>query len=163
VIGFWTLHVPLRAFKNRWTFGVLAATLGMGVGGVYVARRGIPPVPMYVPNAAVGPQTLSDGRLAMEVTVLHASVIHELIAVTDVVVPGGKGDKLRHVWRKDGHEVQRWGEEPLRVAGAPQGMVRLSSTLTSKELPAQISGKWSVDVETEDGQLVGRASFKVVN
>jgi hypothetical protein len=163
VVAFWTLHVPLRAFRNNWTFIVLATTIAAGVTGAYFARRGIPPVPMYVPSAAVGPQTLPDGRLAMEVKVLHSSVIHELIAVTDVVVPGGKGDKLRHVWRKDGHDVQRWAEEPSRVSGAPKGMVRLRSTLTSKELPAQLAGKWSVDVETEDGQLVGRAAFTVVD
>ena len=162
IVFFWTLHVPARAFKNRWVFAVLGLTVGAGVGGAYLARRGIPPVPMHVASAAVGPQVLPDGRLAMEVTTLHASVIHELIAVTDVVVPGGKGDKLRHVWRHQGVEVQRWTEETSRVDGAPKGSVRLRSTLTKKELPPQIAGKWTVDVETEDGQLVGRASFRVI-
>jgi hypothetical protein len=167
VVFFWTLHVPILAFKDPsrriWVFAVLALTIAAGVGGVYVARRGIPPVPMHVATAAVGPQVLPDGRLAMEVTTLHSSVIHELIAVTEVVVPGGKGDKLRHVWRRAGTEIQQWSEETSRVDGAAKGNVRLRSTLTKQELPAQIAGKWSVDVETEDGQLVGRAVFRVVD
>ena len=115
---------------------------------------------MYVSSAAVGPEQLPDGRLAMEVKTLHPSVIQELIAVTDVVVPGGKGDRLRHVWLQDGHEVHRTSEETSRIDG-PKGVVRLRSSLTDKDLPADLAGPWRVDVETEDGQLVGRAEFEV--
>ena len=109
---------------------------------------------MYVSSAAVGPKQLPDGRLAMEVKTLHPSVIQELIAVTDVVVPGGKGDRLRHVWLQAGHEVHRTTEETSRIDG-PKGVVRLRSSLTDKDLPDDLVGSWRVDVETEDGQLVG--------
>jgi hypothetical protein len=112
-------------------------------------------------QAAVGPKQLPDGRLAMEVKTLHPSVIPELIAVTDVVVPGGKGDRLRHLWRHGGVEVHRSTEETSRIAG-PKGVVRLRSSLSGKDLPADLVGSWSVDVETEDGQLVGRTEFDVV-
>jgi hypothetical protein len=163
VIFFWTLHVPVQALRKKWVVALFFASVAAGTGGVYVARRGIPPVPMHVPHAAVGPQVLPDGRLSMEVKTLHASVIHELICVTDVVVPGGHGDKLHHVWRRDGAEVQRWGEETTRAPGAPKGSVRLRSTLAKRDLPTNLAGAWSVDVETEDGQLVGRATFRVVD
>ncbi len=163
VVFFWTLHVPARLLRKKWVLALFVASLAAGIGGVYVARRGIPPVPMHVPYAAVGTQMLKDGRLSMEVTKLHASVIHELICVTDVVVPGGHGDKLHHVWRKDGAEVERWGEETTRVPGTPSGIVRLKSTLQKRDLPAALAGAWSVDVETEDGQLAGRATFRVVD
>jgi hypothetical protein len=132
------------------------------VGLAYAARSAIPPVPMYVSRAAVGPKQLADGRLAMEVKTLDPSVIQELIAVTDVVVPGGKGDRLRHVWRHGGVEVHRTTEETARVAG-PKGAVRLRSSLTGKDLPKDLVGAWSVDVETEDGQLVGRTEFDVAD
>jgi hypothetical protein len=131
------------------------------VGAADLARSAIPPVPMYVSSAAVGPKQLADGRLAMEVKALHPSVIQELIAVTDVVVPGGKGDRLRHVWLQGGHEVHRTTEETSRIDG-PKGVVRLRSSLTDRDLPADLVGSWRVDVETEDGQLVGRAEFEVV-
>ena len=43
----------------------------------------------------------------------------------------------------------------------PAGSVRLRSRLSGDNLPALLVGAWSVDVETEDGQLVGRATFVV--
>ena len=44
----------------------------------------------------------------------------------------------------------------------PSGTVRLRSALTATELPEALVGPWNVDVETEDGQLVGRVTFNVV-
>ncbi|MGH7270854.1 MAG: DUF5924 family protein [Polyangiaceae bacterium] len=161
VVSFWTLHVTARALKKKITLALFAASLAAGIGFAYAARAEIPPVPMYVSSAGVGPEQLPDGRLAMEVTTLHPAVIRELIAVTDVVVPGGKGDRLRHVWRREGREVHRSTEETSRVDG-PAGVVRLRSSLTGKDLPADLTGTWRVDVETQDGQLVGRAEFRVV-
>lgn len=160
VIGFWTLHVTGRVLRKKVYIAVFALSLAIGVGAAYAARASIPPVPMYVSSAAVGPKQLADGRLAMEVKTLHPSVVQELIAVTDVVVPGGKGDRLRHVWLLDGREVHRTTEETSRIEG-PRGVVRLRSSLTGKDLPANLVGAWSVDVETEDGQLVGRTEFRV--
>jgi hypothetical protein len=160
VVSFWTIHVTKRQLRKKITAGVFLLSLGAGVGGAYAVRAAIPPVPMYVSSAAVGPKQLADGRLAMEVKTLHPSVIQELIAVTDVVVPGGKGDRLRHVWRQAGREVHRSTEELSRI-DAPKGVVRLRSSLTDRDLPDDLVGSWRVDVETEDGQLVGRAEFKV--
>jgi hypothetical protein len=77
-----------------------------------------------------------------------------------VVVPGGKGDRLRHVWRRDGAVVHSEGEDTSRVDG-PLGTIRLRSALKGQALPKELRGQWSVDVETEDGQLVGRTRFRV--
>jgi hypothetical protein len=162
VVGFWTLHVTGRVLRKKMYIAVFALSLAVGVAAVYRARAAIPPVPMYVSSAAVGPKQLPDGRLAMEVKTLHPSVIQELIAVTDVVVPGGKGDRLRHVWLREGREIHRSSEETSRIAG-PNGVVRLRSSLTGKDLPPYLVGAWSVDVETEDGQLVGRTEFRVAD
>jgi hypothetical protein len=161
VISFWTLHVTAVAAKKRITLAYFVLSLVTGMGIAYAARVAIPPVPMYVSSAGVGPEQLPDGRLAMEVTTLHPSVIQELVAVTDVVVPGGKGDRLRHVWRQEGREVHRTSEETARIAG-PSGVVRLRSTLRGEDLPRVLVGRWSVDVETDDGQLVGRTKFRVL-
>lgn len=162
MVGFWTLHVTARVLRKWAYLAMFVLSVGSAVSVAYVARGGIPPVPMYVSQAAVGPKQLADGRLAMEVKTLHPSVIQELIAVTDVVVPGGKGDRLRHVWRHGGVEVHRTTEETSRVPG-PKGAVRLRSSLTGQDLPGNLVGSWSVDVETEDNQLVGRTEFAVVD
>lgn len=161
VVGFWTIHFSLTMLKDRRWLAAIAATLGLALTGVYYARSAIPPVPMYVSKGAVGPMVLKDGRLAMVVRELHPSAIDKLIAITDVVVPGGKGDRLLHVWRHNGHEVHRATETTSKVE-APAGTVRLRSGLTGRDLPQRLVGDWSVDVETQDGQLVGRATFLVV-
>jgi hypothetical protein len=91
---------------------------------------------------------------------VHATALVELIAVTDVVVPGGEGDKLVHVWRHGGVAQYRAPEAMSRVRG-PFGTVRLRSTLADPKLASGAAGAWSVDVETDDGQLVGRVPFSV--
>lgn len=159
-LAFWTLHVRISTFARKRYIALFVGSLGASVGLAYLIRPGIPPVPMHVSHAAVGPTTLADGRLAMEVRSLHPSVIQELLAVTDVVVPGGKGDRLHHVWKRNGVELHRSTEDTSRVDG-PQGTVRLRSALKGQALPQDLVGKWTVDVETEDGQLVGRLAFSV--
>lgn len=159
-VGFWTLHVPLSSLRKRSTAIGLAACVGLGVTFADAIRRAIPPVPMHMSSGAVGPAALPDGRLAMTVTSVDHSVLQDLMAVTDVVVPGGKGDRLLHVWKLDGHVVLESPEGTSRVRG-PDGAVRLRSSLRGAALPTSTVGRWSVDVETEDGQLVGRTSFDV--
>jgi hypothetical protein len=167
VIAFWTIQLDLKMLRDRRWLALFAATLAGAIAIAYAGRTALPPVPMYVAHAAVGPIVLPDGRLGMEVRELHPSVIDKLIAITDVVVPGGKGDRLVHVWRHDGSEVHRATESTLRVAEASdskdKGTIRLRSALTDRQLPARLVGNWSVDVETQDGQLVGRVSFTVAD
>jgi hypothetical protein len=83
---------------------------------------------------------------------------------TTTSVTGGKGDRLHHVWFHEGTAVHRATEETSAVPGpgVPKGVVRLRSSLTGSDLPKNLVGKWWVDVETEDGQLVGRTEFEVV-
>lgn len=162
VVGFWTIHVRASTFRDRRWIAAVIASIVLALGAAYEGREAVPPVPMYVSHGAVGPMVLSDGRLGMEVRNLHPSVIDKLIAITDVVVPGGKGDRLYHVWRHDGHEVQRALEGTSRVDG-PQGTIRLRSGLSGRQLPQNLVGSWSLDVETQDGQLVGRVAFTVAD
>lgn len=162
VVGFWTIHVDVATFKDRRWVALFVLSIGAATGLVYAGRTAIPPVPMYLSRGAVGPIVLPDGRLGMVVRELHPSVIDKLTAITDVVVPGGKGDRLMHVWRHDGDEVHRATETTSRVAG-PEGAIRLRSALGGRQLPAHLVGSWSVDVETEDRQIVGRVAFTVAD
>jgi hypothetical protein len=162
VVAFWAMHVPLSALRSKLHAGLFACCIAAGAVGAYVGRVVVPPVPMYVASAAVGPAVLPDGRLTMEVTSLHESVITQLQAVTDVVMPGGKGDRLQHVWRRDGVPLHHSPEHLSRIEGAA-GAVRLRSSLTGKQLPPKLAGRWTLDVETEDGQLVGRLPFVVTD
>ena len=160
-VGVWTLHAPVRALKSKMYMGLVVASIIASLGVAYVARAAIPPVPMHLSYEAVGPMLTKDGRLAMEVTTLHSSVITQLLAVTDVVTPGGSGDRLHHVWRRDGAMIAMTGSASRQKT--KEGNIRLQSSLLGKELPKSLAGHWTVDVETEDGQLVGRASFVVID
>jgi len=159
-MAFWSVHVRLQTFRRRRYIALFVGSVVASMYVAYLARRAVPPVPMYIAHGAVGPQTLANGRLSMEVTTLSPEVIEQLLGVTDVVVPGGKGDRLRHVWRRDGAVVHSEGEDTSRVDG-PLGTIRLRSALKGQALPKELRGQWSVDVETEDGQLVGRTRFRV--
>ena len=161
LLAFWTLNLPLQTMKKPGYVAAMVLSIAGGVTLVYFGRIVIPPAPMYLSAAAVGPKQLDDGRLAMEVKSLHTSVITELLAVTDVQVPGGKGDRLRHVWRHEGIAIPRSTKD--KNVGGPHDTVRLSSSLEGNDLPKRLAGNWSVDVETEDGQLVGRTSFTVTD
>ena len=163
VVMFWATHVSWAAFKQRVMLIWFLLSLGLGLGGTYLARNGIPPVPLSLADAAVGPELLDDGRLAMRVTELHVSRVDEMYAVTDVLSPGGRGDSLHHVWRKDGEVVTELAEgNRTTVTLLPSGLVRLSSQLQPGEIPAERVGMWSIDVETAGGQLVGRHHVKVI-
>jgi hypothetical protein len=162
VAGFWTIHLNLAMLRDRRWVALLVGSAAAALLAVNAGRAAIPPVPMYLAKGAVGPIVLPDGRLGMVVHELDPSVIDQLIAITDVVVPGGKGDRLVHVWRHDGDEVHRATETTSRVDG-PEGTVRLRSALTGRELPKRLIGHWEVDVETQDGQLVGRVTFLVAD
>ncbi len=162
VVSFWTIHVDLKTFRDRRWLALFGVSIVAAAALAYAGRSAIPPVPTYVAHGAVGPIVLDDGRLGMEVFTLRPSVIDKLIAITDIVAPGGKGDRLVHVWRHDGVEVQRATETTARVEG-PEGTIRLRSGMTGRQLPARLVGSWAVDVETQDGQLVGRVSFQVAD
>lgn len=161
-LAFWLMHIRAREVVRRpliaavlvlWTFGSAV--------GAYFGRAAVPPVAMYVSHGAVGPTLLDDGRLAIEATALHESLTAELHALTDVVVPGGKGDRLVHVWVHERREVQRSTDVDPQAHG-PTGTIRLRSALRAGARPEDPTGHWRVDVVTQDGQLVGRVAFEVI-
>jgi hypothetical protein len=158
--AFWTLHVPFSAFREKTFLAVFFASIAAASGSAFALRRAFPPVPMHVAHGAVGPSVLPDGRLTMEVERVHHSVVSTLVAVTDVTVPTGRGDRLLHVWRHDARDVYVARGEALahREMGT---MLRLRSALPPESMPASLVGQWTVDVETESGQLVGRVRFAV--
>lgn len=163
VVMFWTMHVPFAAFRNKAMLAGFFLILGGAMGGTYLARNGIPPVPMSIADAAVGPKLLDDGRLAMKVTELHTSFVDSMYAVTDVLVPGGEGDRMHHLWRKDGEILATLdGKGQTTKVPGPKGTVRLQSKLDLAQIPKDRAGTWTIDVETDDGQLVGRKTFTVI-
>lgn len=158
-LGFFTLHFPLRELRSPKLLIILAITTTIAWGVAYAGRRAIPPVPLVVAHAAVGPEILRDGRLALEVTTLHTDWVKEMIAVTDVQALADSGEDFLHVWRHGDAVV--WRLIPTRHSMGGD-RIRLQSTLRTEQLPADRVGAWSVDIETTAGQLVGRHAFTVI-
>ncbi len=158
--AFWTLHVPFSAFRNRYFVLLFVASIGAAAGAASLGRRAIPPVPLYLDHGAVGPALLPDGRLTMEVQRVNRAVLVDMVAVTDVIAPAGRSDRLLHVWRQNGAVVLRV-TDPHDERLPHAGWRRLRSSLPARALPPSPVGTWSVDVETSDGQLVGRVRFAV--
>jgi hypothetical protein len=160
-VAFWTMHIPVRYHGRPAVVALLVLWSAGSLVGAYYGRAYVPPVAMHVASGAVGPELLDDGRLAIEATRMHHALVEgTLHAVTDVSIPGGKGDRLAHVWRKDGVLIHRFDDVDVEPAGTV-GQVRLSSSLDPDRCPEDRVGQWWVDVETTDGQLVGRVAFEV--
>jgi len=160
-LAFWTMHIPFRYHGRPAVVALLVVWSAGSLVAAYFGRTYVPPVAMHVASGAVGPELLEDGRLSIEALRMHHSLVEgTLHAVTDVSIPGGKGDKLTHVWRKDGVLVHRFDDVDFEPAGT-KGQVRLSSSLAPDQCPDDRIGQWWVDVETTDGQVVGRVSFEV--
>ena len=158
-VAFWSMHMRWYDWLRPSKLGHVLLTMVVMVGLVYVGRRAVPPVPLSITSAALGPETLKDGRLAMHVTTLHTEQIHEMIAVTEVATPAGFEEDFRHVWRFEGAEVFRLQPKLQMIEG---NILRLRSDLIGQPLPTNAVGEWSVDVETAHGQLIGRVNFSVV-
>jgi len=161
VTAFWLLHVPFASMLRKGPIIAFVVLVGGGVAGVYFGRRVVPPVPMSLTAGGVGPKVLEDDEntLASELSAIHVSELDELVAITDVQVMG-HGDRLVHVWRRKGKVVYRAAEAWPREERGPQ-VVRIRSKLDRDRMPKKLYGPWTVDVETDAGQLVGRVNFEV--
>jgi hypothetical protein len=150
------------AFAGSWASAVLATSMG-GVAAAALVGVGcvaIPPAPLFVARANlmwnVGTvDSLEPRAHAIRVDDLRR---HGLTAYTAIYAPAGLRQPVAHVWKQDGrvHDVVRF----KAVAGGRREGYRTFSRKTS--FPADPIGRWTVDVMTTSGQLIGRLSFRVV-
>ncbi len=163
VLGFWSLHVPFRLLKKPRFAALLVALVAGGVAASYAVRRSIPPVPMYALDGAVGPRLLDGAPPAVSVDIrrAHVSEIPGLYGVSRVFSLGAQPHDLHLVWYHEGVAVT--GLDGLSTTVTPAGPheVRLVSHLPASALPPLPAGRWHLDVETTDGQLVGRTRFEL--
>jgi hypothetical protein len=155
---FMLFHLPISALKNPIGAAAFVVFVTVGVGLMYVGRAGMPPVPLYLKAGGVGPSVREDGTLALEARVLREGSFKELYAVTDVSVIG-KNEAFRHVWRHDKKVVAHQAAE-ARASGQ-KNTVRVASRVPAETLRELGDGHYTVDVETDSGQIVGRVAFDI--
>jgi hypothetical protein len=161
VIGFWFLHVPFAAFRQRATWVSLCVAALIAMATVWFGRGAMPPVPLHTEHVGVGSGLLEDGRLKLEITRVHTSIVGELHAVSEIALPGGAGDVFKHVWRHRASDFRAEGL-PVHVSIDARGVMRVTSALGTHGDKTLAVGEWLVDTMTSDDQLVGRARFSVI-
>jgi len=154
--------VVRRASGRSWA-AALRITLALGVVAATLAALGrgwIPPAPLFIARAAIVwdvPNLESIEALASPVS---AAEVKErgLVAYTAIYAPAGLRQSVGHVWRHRGRVIEVVSLAPV-LGGRREGY-RTYSRKTS--FPEDSEGRWSVDVVTASGQLIGRLRFRIV-
>jgi len=154
--------VVRRAGGRTW-HAALRVTIAMGVVAAALAavgRAGIPPAPLFMARAAlVWDLPDLDAIEALPTTLSVADVKERgLVAYTAIYAPAGLRQSVSHVWRHRGRVIQVVSLAPV-LGGRREGY-RTYSRKTS--FPDDAEGRWSVDVVTASGQLIGRLRFRIV-
>lgn len=140
-------------WQRTWFAGGLIV-LGLFLMVEY-GRPFIPPAPLRIQSAAFGTQVdMTDGpRISKTIDATPTDPRGQVYVVIAIYAPRGLHDRVRHVWYH--------GQQPLKRSrwydldgGRAEGY-RLWTPLS---LTPDLAGKaLRVDVETEGGQLIGRA------
>lgn len=154
------------AFRRPGTVGwgaALTRAVGLAaltVTAVWVGRAIVPPAPLFLARA-VAARAVMDLEPVDEIygSVTAATVAEwdGIAAYTAVHAPAGIRQGIEHVWRHNGVVTARIPLSPVRGGGA-QGF-RTYSRRTA--LPAPAPGRYTVDVVTSSGQLIGRLRFRI--
>lgn len=151
-------HVSLATLKKPVAAGAFVSFIVLGVILAYTGRQAMPPVPITIKEAGVGPALREDGSLSMEIRTLRLGQVGDLYAVTDVQSVGN-AEHFRHVWKHNKKVLDHKTAEAAPATG--KGVVRVASKLPTSELPSDAEGRYTVDVITDGEQVVGRVVFEI--
>ncbi len=145
----------------RWAGLLAVGFAGLAVALVWHGRALVPPAPLFVSRAVVA-RAVADLEPVEAVPggALAAASVADwggLTAFTAVHAPSGLQQPIQHVWRKDGAEIARVALSPVR-GGRPGGFRTWSRR---RDLQPPYEGRYTVDVVTASGQLIGRLHFTV--
>jgi len=152
---------PALKRSRRWPWWrALGATAIAGVGVVLLALAGrawIPPAPLSLSRATLARDVVDGEPVSPLGPKLGAEDLRGLVAFTAVYAPAGLRQPIAHVWRRDGRVVSVVPLSPVH-GGRRDGFRTFSR---KSVVPADPVGRWSVDVVTDSGQLIGRLRFRV--
>jgi hypothetical protein len=154
--------VVRRAGGRTWR-AALRVTVALGVVAAALAAVGrawIPPAPLFMARAALVWDLPDLDAIQALPTTLAAAEVKErgLVAYTAIYAPAGLRQSVSHVWRHRGRVIEVVPLAPV-LGGRREGY-RTYSRKTS--FPDDAEGRWSVDVVTASGQLIGRLRFRIV-
>jgi len=154
--------VVRRAGGRTWR-AALRVTVALGVVAAAlsaVGRAWIPPAPLFMARSAILWDVLDLDNVEALPTTISAAEVKErgLVAYTAIYAPAGLRQSVNHVWRHRGRVVETVALSPVQ-GGRREGYRTYSRKTSFPEAP---EGRWSVDVVTASGQLIGRLRFRIV-
>jgi hypothetical protein len=155
-IGFLTLGYPASQSIIRR----IALVFGIGFlifGLVELGRPFIPPAPLRLARAEFGTDFERESLQVMSpLTALKSTTPLGLYALTAIKAPLGLREKLQHRWYENGKLV--CASPFYNVEGGRQEGFRLWTNCVFTNVPRHAEVR--LELETEGGQLVGRAKLK---
>ncbi|GAB7530532.1 DUF5924 family protein [Pseudomonas sp. 3A(2025)] len=144
----------------RHALGLVVVTLAVGSAG-WMLRSWVPPATLWLTEVAVS--TTFDNKTRTpgdSIRQISASQLRRegLYAYTSINAPRGLEERIYHVWRRDGEEVDRIA---LDIHGGRKEGYR--AWTHKRNFPPQVAGRWQVRVLTEDGQMIGVLRFEVTD
>jgi Family of unknown function (DUF5924) len=138
----------------------LALVFGIGLiilGVVELGRAFIPPAPLRLASAEFGTNFERESfQIVSPLIELNSAGPLQLNALTAIKAPLGLKEKLQHRWYENGKLV--CASPFYNVVGGREEGFRLWTGCAFSNIPPHT--KLRLDVETEGGQLVGRAKLK---
>lgn len=155
-LGFLSLYYPMSQSKIRRR----ALALGTGVlilGLAELGRPYIPPAPLRLANVEFGTEFDRDSlRVISPLTGLPPNQPLRLYGVTAIKAPLGLTERVRHRWYENGKLI--FVSSFYNMVGGREEGFRLWTSFSVKTLAPDT--KLRLDLETEGGQLIGRAGLK---
>lgn len=144
-----------------WKRGLAMACLAMAAISIGLwTRAWIPPASLWLTQVAVTDRLDSENRTPENSLAIMTSeqLRTGLYAYTAIHAPRGLNERIYHIWRRNGHEVDRIA---LDIRGGREAGYRAWSHKLN--FPPSPSGKWQIHVITEAGQLIGILRFHVID
>jgi len=146
---------------QRWWRGVLLVGLTLALGATgWLARVWVPPATLWLTEVAVSGEFDNRKRApgqTLELIAVAQLRSQGLFAYTAINAPRGLNERIYHVWRHNGREVERIA---LDIQGGRKQGYR--AWTHKQNFPSDVAGRWQVQVLTEAGQMLGVLRFKVV-
>ncbi|MFJ3486739.1 DUF5924 family protein [Pseudomonas sp. NPDC090202] len=147
---------------NTWKRGLGLVVMTLVIGGAgWLLRSWVPPATLWLTEVAVSTQFDNQNRTPGEsIQEIGVNQLRSagLYAYTSINAPRGLDERIYHVWRHNGEEVDRIA---LDIRGGRKEGYR--AWTHKQNFPPDVLGNWQVRVLTEDGQMIGVLRFKVTD
>ena len=152
-LGLVSLLDPFPQSK-RWRYACALFAVVVFASLVELGRSFVPPAPLRLVRAEFGAgYEREEMRLVPPINEIAPGRARQLHALTAIKAPLGLRERVQHRWYKNGLLV--WASPSIEVIGGREQGFRLRTTYIFDNLEAK--AKLRLDVETEGGQLIGRA------